>query len=114
MTSLHRLEVWRQSIILVNKIYPLTDRLPATERFVLSSQIRRAALSVSSNIAEGYGRKDRREYIRFLNIAYASMSELETQLIIARGLYQEIPWEGLDATLQSTKMMLAKLIRALR
>jgi len=70
----------------VEKIYRLTAKFPSTEQFGLISQIRRAAISIPSNIAEGYGRRSDREYLQFFAIAYGSALELETQLYIARRL----------------------------
>jgi four helix bundle protein len=67
---------------LLDEIYVVTRKLPSDERFVLVSQMRRAALSVPSNIAEGYGRKHRGEYIHHVSIAFGSLCELETQLIV--------------------------------
>jgi len=68
---------------LVEESYRLTANFPAEERFGLTSQIRRSAVSIPSNIAEGYGRTDRGDYCRHLSIANGSLKELETQLIIA-------------------------------
>lgn len=82
--SYQDLEVWRRSMDLVDAVYDLSVRFPAEERFVLTSQIRRAVISIPSNIAEGYGRMTRPDYVRFLRIANGSLKEVETQLYIAR------------------------------
>lgn len=79
------LDVWKSSINLAKKIYQISSGFPADEQYGLTSQIRRAAISVPSNIAEGSARGDR-EFIQFLNIALGSLSEVETQLIIAHEL----------------------------
>ena len=77
------LDVWKLSIALVKDIYMLTETLPATEKFALSSQMQRSAISIPSNIAEGAARRYIKEYIQFLYISLGSLSELETQVIIA-------------------------------
>jgi four helix bundle protein len=81
--SYRDLEVWQRSRKLVGRVYRLTATFPKDEIFGLSSQLRRAAVSIPSNIAEGKSRRATREYIRFLDIAYGSVAEVETQLFIA-------------------------------
>ena len=80
------LEIWKQSRALVKGIYVITDRLPEKEKYGLSSQMRRAAVSVPSNIAEGCGRNHEKDLIRFLYIATGSLCELETQLYLLTDL----------------------------
>ncbi len=80
------LEIWKKSIILVKEIYVITRNFPEEEKFVLISQMRRAAISIPSNIAEGAARKSRKEFANFLSISLGSLSELETQLIISKEL----------------------------
>ena len=83
----HRdLRVWQESISLVKDIYSVTGRFPEEEKFGLVTQMRRSAVSVPSNIAEGAGRGSQREFAQFLVIARGSLSELETQIIIAKEL----------------------------
>ena len=77
------LDVWKKSMDLVALIYKLSSSFPEAEKFGLTSQIRRAAVSVPSNIAEGAGRKGDKEFVQFLHIALGSLSELETQYLIA-------------------------------
>lgn len=77
------LVVWQKAMQLVKEIYKLTRLLPKEETYALSDQIRRAAVSVPSNIAEGYGRSANRDYAHFLSIARGSTYELDTQLNIA-------------------------------
>ncbi len=84
--SFKELIVWQKSIKLVEEIYLLTSEFPKSELFGLTSQVRRAAVSVPSNIAEGYGRKSNKEYQQFYAIAYGSSLEVETQLIIAKNI----------------------------
>ncbi len=81
--SHHSLEVWKESVALVENIYKITSNFPIEEKYGLTSQIRRSAVSVPSNIAEGAARSSKNEFRQFLIIARGSLSELETQLIIA-------------------------------
>lgn len=78
--------VWQKAYHLCLEIYRLTKGFPKEEIYGLSSQIRRAAISVPCNIAEGYGRKTTPDYIRFLYIAYGSICELETQMLLSGDL----------------------------
>ena len=80
------LKVWQKSYQSCLEIYRITKGFPKEERYGLTSQIRRAAVSVPSNIAEGYGRKTTPEYIRALYIAYGSNCELETQILLSHDL----------------------------
>ena len=80
------LDVWKRSVAFTTEVYKLTARFPATERYGLSSQIRRAATSVPANIAEGWGRGSTREYVQFLTIARGSLMELQTHLIVGCNL----------------------------
>ncbi len=82
MKAYKDLIVWQKSMELVREIYALSKKLPLEERFALSDQMRRAAVSIPSNIAEGYGRNTTRDYARFLGIARGSIYELETQMNI--------------------------------
>ena len=77
------LEVYKNSLDLVEQIYQLTANLPSSENFGLTSQLRRAAVSLPSNIAEGAGRKGDKELLQFISIAMGSLAELETQYLIA-------------------------------
>ena len=76
--------IWQRGIKLAKRCYELTNHFPKSELYGLTSQIRRSAVSVPSNIAEGYGRLSKAEYIRFLRISLGSLRELDTQLIIAK------------------------------
>jgi four helix bundle protein len=80
------MEVWKQAMELVFKIYKLTEDFPKDEMFGLTSQIRRCAVSVPSNIAEGCGRFSDKETLRFISIASGSLAEMETQILIAHEL----------------------------
>jgi four helix bundle protein len=81
--SYRDLEVWKLSLLLVENIYKVTAKFPASENYGLSQQIRRAAVSIPSNIAEGQFRSSPKEFRQFLSIALGSSAELETQLIIS-------------------------------
>ena len=80
------LDVWKDSMRLAREIYRVSAAFPESERFMLASQLRRAAVSVASNIAEGAGRGTRLEYARYLRIARGSLMEVDTQLWIAKDL----------------------------
>ena len=84
--SFKDLIVWQKAYKLVLAIYEVTKDFPKTEIYGLSQQMRRAAVSIPSNIAEGYGRRNKAEYRQFLSIAYGSLLELETQSLLARDL----------------------------
>lgn len=79
--------VWQKSMGLVKKLYQVTQSFPAEEVYGITSQMRRAAISIPSNIAEGYGRGHDKEIIHFLHISLGSASELETQLIISNNIH---------------------------
>lgn len=86
MHQFKELTVWKKSVELATDVYKHTKKFPSEEKYGLTSQIRRSVVSISSNIAEGAGRKSKKEFKYFLNIAYGSGSELETQLLIAKNL----------------------------
>ena len=115
MQSYKELVVWQRGIQLVTEIYRLTEKFPRTEVFGLTSQIRRAAVSIPANIAEGYARKHRAEYLQFLRIAFASGAELETHLIIVQNLKLASVSECVKVNnlLEETMRMLNKLISTL-
>ena len=80
------LEVWKKSMNLTEVVYRISSRFPPHEQFGLTSQVRRASVSVVSCIAEGYGRFSRREFSRFVSMTMGSLAEVETQLLIAQRL----------------------------
>ena len=86
MANYRELTVWQKAIELVVRVYRYTGQFPAAEQYGLTSQMRRAAVSIPSNIAEGWGRRSIREYRQFYAIAYGSVLELETQLLISQRL----------------------------
>ncbi|OGG67627.1 hypothetical protein A3C21_00325 [Candidatus Kaiserbacteria bacterium RIFCSPHIGHO2_02_FULL_59_21] len=106
--SYRDLIVWQKAIDLVADIYKVTDRFPDREKYALSSQMRRAAVSIPSNIAEGRSRGTRKDFVNFLHTALGSGTELETQLIIAQRLnYLQ------SANFQSTTALLSEVCRML-
>ena len=104
------LDVWKESMRLARGIYRVSAAFPESERFGLTAQIRRAAVSVASNIAEGAGRGSRLEYIRFLRIARGSLMEVDTQLWIARDLGFASDIAEIQEGIQKLSAMLGALI----
>lgn len=100
------LDVWKYSMDLVEEIYKLTYKFPDSERYGLTSQIRRAAISIPSNIAEGSGRKSDKELIQFISIALGSLTELETQYLIAVRLKYVEPSNTLMELIVKVKQLL--------
>ena len=86
MKAHHNLLVWQRSIRFVTDIYKLTETFPKNELYGLINQMRRAAVSIAANIAEGAARNSKREFNRFLSMAQGSVAELETHLIISENL----------------------------
>ena len=110
----HRdLELWKRALDLATATYQLTRTFPADERFGLSQQLRRAAVSVASNIAEGAGRGTARDFIRFLHIARGSLAEWETQIEIARRCQIPGPYDDIERLARNVGQMLNALIRSL-
>ena len=107
------LEVWKLSMNLVVEVYQATGNFPKEELFGLVSQIRRTAVSIPSNIAEGCGRKSSKEYIQFLYISKGSLLELETQFEIAFSLKYLSDIDGSMETVKRLRNMLIKLIASL-
>jgi len=96
--SYRDLDVWKLSIGLVKEIYQITNGFPASENFGLTHQIRKAAVSIPANIAEGQGRNSSKEFRQFLAISLGSVAELETHLIIAKEI-DYLTSEGLNPLL---------------
>ena len=89
-TTYQNLIVWQKSMELVKLCYAILAKLPAHEKYALGGQITRSAVSIPSNIAEGYRRHSRKEYIQFCGVAAGSAAELETQLLIVQEVYSSI------------------------
>jgi four helix bundle protein len=104
--------VYQKAYELALKTYKLTDYFPKTEQYGLVQQMRRASISIPSNIAEGYRRKNRKEYIQFLNIAYASAGEPDTQTSLANdlGMLQEDAFVVLQSLCEEVSKLLVTLL----
>ena len=114
--SYRDLQVWQLGMDLAEACYLLTKRFPKDELFGMTSQIRRAASSVPANIAEGYGRDSKGEYIQFLRVAQGSLKELETHLTLSTrvGLMSESETKNVLEECDHLGRMLHRLIRALQ
>jgi four helix bundle protein len=112
----HNLEVWKRALKFVTKIYKITAKFPDDEKFGLVSQMRRAAVSIPSNIAEGAARNSKKEFINFLHIAQGSTAELETQILISRNLdfVSQSQTEPLLKELEEISRMIIGLQKSLR
>jgi len=110
------LQVWQKAYQVCLEIYRLTKSFPQDERYGLTSQIRRAAVSVPSNIAEGYGRKTTNEYIQALYIAYGSTCEIETQALLAGdlGYIEDAELQKLLTDIGDLERMLKGLLNSLK
>jgi four helix bundle protein len=110
------LKVWQKTFDLCLTVCRVTASFPAEERFGLTAQIRRAAVSVPSNIAEGYARETTRDYIRHLWIARGSLAEVETQLMLSRelGMADRPSVEAVLTDVAEVERMLSALIRSLK
>lgn len=106
-----KLEVWRKSIILVKKIYSITENYPSNEKFGLVSQLRRASVSVPSNISEGASRSSSKERRRFYEIARSSLVEVDTQLEVSRtvGFVSKTDLEQIGSLMNEVFAMLSKM-----
>jgi four helix bundle protein len=113
LESFKQLEVWKRSMELTKEIYRITNEFPKAEMYGLVSQMRRAAVSIPSNIAEGYKRRNLGEYIQFLSIADASAAELETQVLLSKDLYSNIDFSKAESLLEEVQKMLVVMIRKL-
>ena len=104
----HRdLKVWQESIELVKVVYDMLLDFPPNEQYGLSSQLRRAVVSIPSNIAEGCGRESNRELYHFLNVASGSLAEVETQVYIAHNLGYIEDLSAIDEKMESVQKLLA-------
>ena len=107
------LDVWKKSMDLVERVYRRTESFPDSEKYGLTNQIRRCAVSVSSNIAEGAARNTDKEFVQFCYIALGSLSELETQLLIAERLKYSQNIDILENVVEIRRMLL-RLIKYLK
>ena len=107
------LDVWKKAMDLAAHVYSLTARFPKEELYGLTSQIRRSAVSIPSNIAEGAARHSRKEFIQFLHIASGSVAELETQLLLAIRM-GFIPGDSIISHVEEVRKLLLGLLRSLK
>ncbi|HEY3135605.1 MAG TPA: four helix bundle protein [Blastocatellia bacterium] len=110
--SFRDLRVWQAAMDLVEKIYRLTQKFPAQEAYGLTNQLRRAAVSIPSNIAEGHARQHTKEYLNFLSVTQGSLAELQTQIEIA-GRLGYLPKSSADEVVDDS-ISLSKQLYALR
>ena len=110
-----KLEAWKQAMDLVIDVYRETENFPSQEIYGLTNQIRRAAVSIPSNIAEGAARQTKKEFGNYLHMAQGSLSELDTQLELARRLGYLDPdnWKVIDQRMERIDKMITGLIRHL-
>jgi four helix bundle protein len=112
--SFKDLIVWQKSYHLVLEIYKLTKEFPRYEMYGLSRQMRRCAVSIPSNIAEGYGRMYNKEYAQFLSIAYGSLCELETQYLLSVDLQYAKNKANIEGLMKEVGSMLYRMINPIR
>ncbi len=110
------LKVWQEAVSLAGLVYRVTEGFPESERFGLTSQMRRASVSIASNIAEGAARQSQKEFVRFLHMASGSASELDTQLEIAElaGLAESATVAPLRTKRENVSKMIYGLIRSIQ
>ena len=108
------LDAWSKAIELVEAVYSVTKAFPRTEIYGLTNQLRRAAVSVPSNIAEGAARSSAKEFIQFLHVALGSVSEVETQVIIAQRLGYVDGANSIEEQIEGVRRLILGLIRYLR
>jgi len=115
MKTHHDLDVWKKAISLVTEVYKLTESFPKVEQYGLTNQIRRSAVSIPSNIAEGAARASSKEFSQFLSIALGSVSELETQLIVSNNLnfIEKIHFEEMLDQIVTIRKMIVGLKKSL-
>ncbi len=113
--SYKELDVWKKGLNIVDKVYQLTQKFPSEERYGLTSQLQRSAVSIPSNIAEGFARHYSKEYEQFLYVALGSCAELETELIISerRRYIIRKELEELQEDIDHESRMLMSLIKSL-
>jgi len=109
LKSYKELTVWKKAMNLVTAVYDLTDSLPDQEQYNLVNHMRKSAISIPSNIAEGYKRDSTGDYRRFINIAQASASELETQTLLIKRLYSDNSTEKVLQLVTEVQKMLFSL-----
>jgi four helix bundle protein len=116
ISRFRELKAWQLGMDLTEKVYLLTDSFPKSEIYGLSSQIRRCAVSIPSNLAEGHGRTSTKEFLQFIAIAYGSICELETQILLSHRLkyLDQSNLETVSALLTETSKTIRGLQKAIR
>ena len=113
LTGHRDLRVWQDAMTLVRKIYVVTRNFPKDEQYGLISQLRRAAVSVPSNVAEGAARISKREFAQFLSVARGSLAEVETQILIAKDLGYLTEDEGILASVSDLLRSISALMKSI-
>ena len=114
MRKHHELRAWQKAIALVTDVYQVTASFPKEEVFALTNQMRRAAISIPSNIAEGAARNSDKEFLQFLGVARGSLSELETQVLISRNLGYTQDVTGISSSMDNLFGLLGGLIKSIQ
>jgi len=116
MMDIENLQIWKLGVTLAKDIYLLTEKFPKTEVYSLTDQIRRAAVSIPSNIAEGKGRSTAKDFVHFLNTARGSLYELKTQLYLAREIayLTEEDFSSLHKQIENLSHKIVAMIKFLR
>ena len=110
MKNFKKLQIWQQGMELVKEVYKLSKSLPSSEKYGLTNQITRAAVSIPSNIAEGSSRNSEKDYRRFLQIALGSSFEIETQLLIMQDLklvHEQVIYSDIEMLITEQKMIIS-------
>ena len=116
METHKELDVWKESLSLVSTIYQRTSQFPSREKYGLTDQVRRSAVSITANISEGYGRLNSKELMRFLKISFGSLCELETLLMISfnLGYIDEIDQTFFQEKIKLITAQLSGLIKSIK
>jgi len=114
ISSFRDLKIWQNGLTIAQETYSLTQKLPKEELFGLVSQMRRASVSVPSNIAEGRSRSSRKDFSQFLRIALGSLAELETQLLLTKNLYEHINIDNVMQMVHEEQRMISGMIKSLK
>lgn len=114
VSNFKQLIVWQKSMLLVDEIYKITRSFPKNEVYALASQMQRAAVAIPSNIAEGYRRNHKLEYVQFLGIALGSAAELETQILVSEKQYPALNYKIAESLIEEIQKMLFVMIKNLK
>ncbi len=114
VSNFKQLIVWQKSMLLVDEIYKISRSFPKNEVYALASQMQRAAVGIPSNIAEGYRRNHKLEYIQFLGVALGSAAELETQILVSEKQYPGLNYKIVEGLIEEIQKMLFVMIKNLK